>query len=346
MNDIKCIVWDLDDTLWEGTLLEDNEVILKKGIPEIIKELDARGILHSISSKNDYETAAARLKNLGLWQYFLFPEINWNAKSKSLKRICENLNISPSAVLFIDDSQYERDEVSSAIPAIACVDALMYTELPGMPGLSPKFITKDSVRRRNMYIEDIKRKRDEEDFSGPKEEFLKSLNIQLRIESAKEDDLPRLEELMIRTHQLNTTGLTYDYDDLAKLLRSDNYVLLIADLKDIYGSYGKIGLVLMEKLDNELRIKLLILSCRVMNRGIGTIMLNEIIKTARDASLKLTADFKHTQKNRIMYITLKFANFTECEKQNENGVSLLSNDLTVVSANPVFINIYLERGWI
>ena len=345
MKEIKCVVWDLDNTIWDGIILEDKNVTIKEGMIDIIKTLDSRGILHSISSRNDFQTASDKLKELGLWDYFLYPEINWNNKSLSIKNISENLNIGLDTVMFIDDQQYERDEVKYSLPEVKCTDAAGYKSLPVLPELNPRFITEDSVRRRKMYIEDINRKNDEENYTGPKEEFLKSLKMELKLKQAEENDLQRIEELTLRTHQLNTTGRTYDYDELKSLLYSGKHILLTAELNDIYGSYGKIGLVLIEKLSGEWRIKLFILSCRVMNRGIGTILLNEIMSTAKNEGVKLTADFVHTDRNRMMYITLKFANFIEMENQNGNGMVVLNNDLTVVNHAPEFINLFAEKEW-
>ena len=252
MKEIKCIVWDLDNTLWNGILLEDKTVTIKDGMKEIIETLDSRGVLHSISSKNDFQIAADKLKELGLFDYFLYPEINWNNKSLSVKKISENLNISLDTIMFIDDQQYELDEVKYSLPEVVCYNSTDYKSLPDHPALNPRFITEDSVHRRKMYIDDINRKKDEEEYKGPKEEFLKSLRMELKIKRVEENDLQRIEELTVRTHQLNTTGRTYDYDELKELLNSDKHILLTADLEDIYGSYGKIGLVLIEKLNDPL----------------------------------------------------------------------------------------------
>ena len=122
-KEIKCVVWDLDNTLWDGILLESNEVRLKPQIRQIIQTLDSRGILHSIASKSNYDDAMARITEFKLEEFFLYPEISWNAKSASIKRIQENLNIGLDALMFIDDQPFERDEVHHEHPEVLCLDA-------------------------------------------------------------------------------------------------------------------------------------------------------------------------------------------------------------------------------
>ena len=92
-KEIKCVVWDLDNTLWEGILLEDQEVKLNPGIEKVLSALDDRGILHSIASKNEYDDAMEKLREFELDQFFLYPEIHWNPKSSSIGKIQKNLNI-------------------------------------------------------------------------------------------------------------------------------------------------------------------------------------------------------------------------------------------------------------
>ena len=132
-KEIKCVVWDLDNTLWKGTLLEDQEVELNPGVEKIISELDNRGILHSIASKNDYATAMDKLREVKLDHFFLYPEIHWNAKSTSIGKIQKNLNIGMDAILFIDDQPFERDEVQSAHAQVTCMDAALYRDLLDAP---------------------------------------------------------------------------------------------------------------------------------------------------------------------------------------------------------------------
>ena len=147
-KDIKCVVWDLDGTLWNGVLLEDDAVQLRSDIKNIIQTLDRRGILQSIASTNDHDAAMEKIRDFELDDYFVCPEIHWNAKSLSIAKIQANLNINMDSILFIDDEAYERDEVQSVHPEIICMEAREYDTLLAHPRLNPRFITEDSARRR------------------------------------------------------------------------------------------------------------------------------------------------------------------------------------------------------
>lgn len=341
-NKIKCVVWDLDNTLWDGILLEGDDVILRPGIADIIKTLDSRGILNSIASKNNYEDAMAKLKEFGLEQYFLYPEINWNAKSDSIEHIKKNLNIGMNTILFIDDQKFEREEVKFVHHEILCMDAREYSSLLNLPLLTPRFITKDASRRRDMYIEDQKRKKEENEFTGPKAEFLASLDMQLVIAKAQEEDLKRAEELTVRTNQLNTTGRTYSYKELKDLIHSERHSLLIGELIDKHGTFGKIGLALIEKTDEIWLIKLFLMSCRVMAYGIGTIFLTHILQLAKEEGKKVRAEFIQTKRNRLMYITFKFSNFKEIAT-DKNGNIIFENDLSIIQKIPAYIRLVTQR---
>ena len=342
MKDIKCVVWDLDGTLWEGSLLESDNVQLKPGIREIIQILDSRGMLHSIASKNSYEDAIRKIKEFQMEKYFLCPEINWNAKSTSIQRIQSYLNIGMDTIMLIDDSPFERDEVRYVHPEVTCIDASEYTTLSSHPRLNPTFISEDSKRRRLMYLEDIERKREELAYKGPKRDFLASLGIRFIISPAKEEDLRRAEELTIRTNQLNTTGKTYSYDELQKFVSSQKHKLLICEMNDKYGSYGKIGLALIETTREFWYLRLFLMSCRVMSYGVGTVLLLYIMQEAKKAEKRLRVDFQLTGRNRIMYITLKFAKFKEIADDQE-GCLLLENDLLKTQKLPSYIDLTVRQ---
>jgi len=339
-KEIKVVVWDLDNTIWDGILVEEDKIVLKPGIKEVIRVLDARGILQSIASKNNYEDAMQKLKELGLDDYFIYPEIHWNAKSVSLAAIQKNINVGMDTILFVDDQPFEREEVQSVHPEVTGIDASQYKTLPDLPRLNPRFITEDSARRRKMYQDDIKRKQEEDAFQGPSEEFMSSLKMKFIISECREEDLKRAEELTVRTNQLNATGKTYDYDELNEFRVSDKYKLLACELIDRYGSYGKIGLALVEVLDAHWHLRLLLMSCRVLNRGVGTVVMSYIMQECKKAGKKLQADFKHTKRNRQMYITYKLGNFKEISSDPEGNV-LFEHDLANIQPYPPYIDLVL-----
>lgn len=317
---IKCVVWDLDNTLWDGVLSEGDDVKLKSGIIEIIKTLDERGILQSIASKNNFDDAYKKLEELGVAEYFLYPQISWNPKSEGIKNIAQKLNIALDTFAFIDDSPFEREEILTADNRILAIDAADTDKIINMERFVPKFVTEDTKNRRLMYIADSKRKQEEQEFKGDNTEFLKSLGMKLTIAPVTEHDLQRAYELTVRTHQLNSTGYTYSYDELRELINSDDHIFLIAQLTDKFGDYGKIGLILLENKE-ALRIKLLLMSCRVMSRGVGSAILIHLAKLKETLNKPLFAEFKTTDRNRIMYITYKIMGFDEIS-DNDGDVLL------------------------
>jgi FkbH-like protein len=308
---VKCLVWDLDETVWEGVLLEGGAAELRPGVRETIEELDRRGILHSVASKNEPGPVLARLEELGLAKYFLHPQISWGPKSSAVARVATALNISIDTLAFIDDQEFERDEVRFAHPTVLCLDAELAEDLPERDDFIPAVITEESGKRREMYLSAMTRDQAEEDFEGPSTEFLASLGMVFTITPAGTEHLRRAEELTVRTHQLNSTGRTFSLEELDQLTRSQDHLVLVAELRDRYGSYGTIGLALVEKNVTEWVIKLLLMSCRVMSRGVGTVLLNHLQARALEAGVKLRADFVPTDRNRIMYVTYRFAGFTE-----------------------------------
>jgi len=337
---IKCVVWDLDNTIWDGTLLEDSNVSIKKDVVEVIKELDSRGILQSISSKNQYQLAFEKLKEFKIKEYFLYPQINWAAKSSSLKNIADNLNININSFAFIDDQAYEREEVNFAHPQVLCIDSKDVPDILTMPMFKPRFIAEDSKQRRLLYMTDIERKNDEENWDGPSDSYLASLNMRFHIRLASESDLQRAEELTVRTHQLNATGYTYSYEELDSFRSSHDHLLFVSSLEDKFGTYGTIGLTLVEIQEDRWLIKLLLMSCRVMSRGVGSIMINYLKNMAKEKNVDLFAEFVPTDRNRMMYMTYKFSNFKENSK--EDNVVLFKCDLCSNAAFPAYIEVIAD----
>jgi len=334
---IKCVVWDLDNTLWQGVLLEDEAVRLRPGIVEIIQALDKRGILQSIASKNEPTRALARLASENLQQYFLYPQISWNSKVSSIEAIATSLNIGLDAIAFIDDQPFELEEVSFSLPQVLGINAAEIEGLLSLPEMQPRFVTADAAQRRQLYLNDIERNQAETDFVGPQADFLATLNMRMTIAPAQKEDLKRAEELTIRTHQLNATGYTYSFDELDRFRQSSQHQLLVASLDDKFGSYGTIGLALIDTQPQKWTLKLLLMSCRVMSRGVGTVLLNHIMQLAKDQQVALLAEFLPTDRNRMMYVTYKFAGFKELDTTGH--LSLLASDLSNIQPFPDYMSV-------
>lgn len=341
MEKKKLVIWDLDNTIWDGVISEDSEVILRDGIVTVISELDNRGILQSISSKNNYEQAMEQIKKFDLYKYFVYPMINWNNKSENIEIIVKNINIAMDTVAFVDDQQFERDEVNFRFPAVTCIDSIEISDLLNRDDMSPLYLTEDSKLRRSLYQSDIVRKQIEDSYTGTKEDFLESLGINMSIEYAQEIDLKRAEELTVRTHQLNSTGYTYSYDELKGFISSDDYKLLVVDLNDKYGDYGKIGLVLILCEKGVWTLKLLITSCRVMSRGIGKVLLSLIVNMSIKENVKLRAELVPTDKNRIMSITYSLMGFHVISRDDEKQILEYAGEKEILT--PSYIDVCIKN---
>jgi methoxymalonate biosynthesis protein len=308
---VKCLVWDLDNTLWRGTILEDPNVELSDEVRKAVIELDSRGILQSVASKNDFDLAWERLEELGLAEYFLFPQIGWGRKSDSVIRVAEQLNFAQKTIAFIDDLPSERAEVAFHAPEVRCYPAEQAISLVGLPEFSPDVVTVDARRRRLMYKASIRREAEKETFAGPDEEFLRSLDLVMAIKKADEEDLSRVEELTLRTSQMNATGVHYSDAALRGLLADPNHEVLTVTLADRFGPHGAVGVLLLGIHPEVWHLKLLATSCRVVSFGAGSVILNWLTDQAAQAGAHLAADFRPTDRNRMMDIAYRFAGFTE-----------------------------------
>ena len=308
---VKCLVWDLDNTLWQGTLLEDSQVTLRDAIRETVVTLDERGIIQSIASRNDHDLAWSRLEQLGLAEYFIWPQINWGRKSDSVRQVADQLSFAQDTIAFIDDQPTELAEVAYHLPQVRCYPAEQALSLTGLPEFSPPIVTVDARRRRQMYQAGARRDAEREKFNGPDEAFLRSLELQMVIGPANEETLSRVEELTLRTSQMNATGVHYPDAALRALLADPRHAVLTVTLADRFGPHGAVGVMLLEKHPSVWRLKLLATSCRVVAFGAGAVILNWLIDQAARAGVHLTADFRATERNRMMEIAYRFAGFTD-----------------------------------
>ncbi|WP_028933449.1 HAD-IIIC family phosphatase [Pseudonocardia spinosispora] len=326
---VKCLVWDLDNTLWQGTLLEDTEVRLSDEVRAVIVELDSRGILQSIASKNDHDLAWRRLEELGVAEYFLVPQISWGRKSDAVTTIAKELQFALTTIAFIDDTPTERAEVTYHVPEVRCYTEQDVLSLVDRPEFSPAVVTVDASRRREMYQANTRRTVEKESFDGPDEDFLRSLDLVMAIKRADQEDLSRVEELTLRTSQMNATGVHYSDPVLRGLLVDPDHEVLTITLTDRFGPHGAVGVLLLARHPGVWHLKLLATSCRVVTFGAGTVLLNWLVDQAAQAGVHLAADFRPTDRNRMMEIAYRFAGFTQDSGECLSGVQRTAADADI-----------------
>lgn len=313
---VKCVVFDLDNTLWDGILLE-GEVALRPGIVELFEWLDERGILISIASKNAESDALERLAKEGLDRFLLYPQINWDPKSVSLKRIASMLDIGIDTFLFVDDNPFERAQVAEALPE---VEALPDTALPKLRDHArlQGGVTAESKQRRTMYQEAATRQQAAEEF-GDYHSFLADCGIVLEIRPDRPGDFERIAELVQRTNQLNFSGRKYDRDTIKGILQDERRERFVVDAKDRFGSYGTVGFCLASRVEDTVVIEDFMLSCRVQGKYVEQALFDYLASfydragPSEDATYpsRILVNFSPTARNAAALKVLKTLNFSE-----------------------------------
>ncbi len=266
---VKCLVWDLDGTLWNGILLESDSgrMQLKDGVRTILSELDKRGILLSVASKNAPDDAAAALQALGVWDYFLVPQINWSPKSQNVRRIAEDLNIGIDTLAFIDDSPFELDEVKAQCPEVLCLHADDYMTLLGRPEFAGD-ASSDSAQRRRFYQTEMVRKSDQARHGHDIDAFLAACDIRVRLSTPSEDEIQRIHELVQRTNQLNFSGIRYTREDIVRMIHEPRLRCHVIRCEDRYGDYGIVGFCVVDEQAALPLLRDMMLSCRIQGKKI------------------------------------------------------------------------------
>jgi len=294
---VKCIVWDLDNTLWDGVLVEDGpeRLRLKSGVAAIIHELDQRGILHSIASKNDPEAALPVIKSFQLDQYFLCPQISWQPKSQGIQAIAQQLNIGIDSILFVDDSEFELGEVAAACPGLQVLNAERYATLPERSDCKVP-ITAESRGRRKLYRVEESRQAIAQKFSNDYLAFLRHCEINLAVRPMTEDNLERVHELTQRTNQMNFSGNRYSRDVLRELLSKPYLDTFVLSCEDRFGSYGVIGFSIVDR--REPRMTDLMFSCRIQSKRVEHAFLAWVLRKYIDETGNdFYADYRMTPRN-------------------------------------------------
>lgn len=330
---VKCVIFDLDETLWEGILIE-GDVQLRSDIAHTFKELDRRGILISVASKNDPEAAMEQLCAFGIDEYVLKPKIGWRPKSEGVKAIAEQLNLGTDALLFIDDSPFERAEVERAVPGVTALPETALGELLDHPRLTGGS-TSESKARRRLYREAETRYSASKSFSGDYLDFLRSCESRLKIGPNEPRDADRVQELVQRTNQLNFSGHKYSPREIAPLLDRSALERHVIECSDRYGDYGIVGFCLTRLEHKVLRIEDLMLSCRVQGKQIERALFAYLVRRHKAALDALEIVFNETDRNGPASAVLDELGF----ERTEDGVrritvtpGLFESDIVTIEA--------------
>lgn len=297
-NKVKCVVWDLDNTLWDGIIGEDGKqaVKLKSEVVEVIKELDQRGILNSICSKNDEEVALEKLKEAGIEEYFLVPQINWLPKSHNINKVAQQLNIGLDSLAFVDDSEQERTEIAIRCPSVRVYKETSAAELSRLPEFDVP-VTNESKERRKFYEQSIQRNKEMESSNLNYGEFVKSCNYEANVfKPESESDVMRCYELFQRTNQLNASARRLSKEELFFNLE-ENTVLAVS-CKDKYGEYGLISCIILNTRDGKIYISDFVMSCRMAGKKLESALLKWIMEFYQKDLLDI--QYVPTERNHVL----------------------------------------------
>jgi FkbH-like protein len=315
---VKCVVWDLDNTLWNGVLLEQDDVEVQPGVRELLRHFDERGILNSVSSKNEFDHAWKRLEELGIGGYFLVPQINWLPKSENIKRIAERLNIGVDTIAFVDDSPFELAEVSAALPMVLCVNASDLQSLYGNACFSGS-TNPDAKQRRQYYQDAMRREEVQASFGKDYLSFLASCHIRLEVHVYEPADFERVCELVQRTNQLNFSGRKYSREEVREVIDTDDLEKHILVCADRYGSYGTVGFGVTRVDGAVLRVEDFMLSCRVQGKFIEQAFFAHLLAQCSPSDVqRVWVGYRETDRNKPAKAVLESLGF----RPDEAGVGM------------------------
>lgn len=246
---VRLVIWDLDETFWSGTVIEGG-ITYSQQNHDIVVELARRGIMSSICSKNDFSQIETMLRDRGIWDYFIFPSIDWMAKGDRVRSIVDAVQLRPENILFIDDNPSNRAEVRQVNPDIQIADETLIPRILESKAFKGK---DDSALTRLAQYKVLESKnKDALRLGSNNVDFLEQSDIRVFIDHDMVANAQRAIELINRTNQLNYTKsrLPEDPDEALRQfqdLMSKYYIAAGAIYaSDRYGDYGCIGLYVMK----------------------------------------------------------------------------------------------------
>ena len=332
----KCIVLDLDNTLWGGIIGEDGMegIKLDNAFPgnqfvdfqKSLLRLHERGIILAVNSKNNFDDAIEVIRKhpsmLLKEEHFASIKINWKAKVENIINISEEIGIGLDSMVFFDDNAVERHLVKKALPEVLVVD------LPKSPSLYNKTLenlnvfdllslTDEDKKRGQMYAARKERKTLEK--SVDLETYLKNLEISIKVKQIDDFSLPRITNLVMKTNQFNLTTKRYSKAEIQQMKEDSEINIYYLQVKDRFGDEGIVGVLILNKKEKPWLIDSLLLSCRVIGRKIEDAFLYKILEDAKSSNIdSLKAVYIRSKKNDLVSNFYKNLGF-RLIKEDENG---------------------------
>lgn len=342
----KCIVLDLDNTLWGGIVGEDGFNGIKLGptppgnafieFQKTLLSLYQRGIILAINSKNNFNDAMQIIKEHPYMvlkeEHFSSVRINWNDKVSNIKEIAKELNIGLDSLVFLDDDKVNQEFVKFVLPEV------LVPEIPEDPSLYSKYlqnmiefsnikITEEDKQRGKMYLQ--QKMRSELKNSTPDlEAFLKKLNLKIIIKKVGAFSLPRVSQLILKTNQFNLTTKRYQQSEIDSMVKDPSFFVGCINVEDKFGDNGLTGVFIIKKEPKQIwNIDTFLLSCRVMGRDIEKGIFAYIVNQAKKENIKqINAQFIPTQKNQPVEDFLPNCNF---KKHGDHWIYMINSELPI-----------------
>jgi FkbH-like protein len=326
----KCLILDLDNTLWGGIIGDDGieniqigDLGIGKAFTELqlwMKELKQRGIILAVCSANSEAIAKEPFEKhpdmvLRLEDIAVFVA-NWNNKAENIRYIQSILNIGFDSMVFLDDNPFERNLVKTHIPEITIPDlpedpAEYLGYLRTLNLFETSSVTDEDEQRTKQYREEAKRVFVQKEFTN-EDEFLSNLAMVSLVKPFDAFTIPRVAQLTQRSNQFNLRTIRYTDDEIRALSRSEEYRTLSFSLEDRIGDYGLVSVVILKKQSSGLFIDTWIMSCRVLKREMEHFVLNTIVRTARHVgSMEIVGEYIRTAKNEMVKDHYKNLGFTK-----------------------------------
>ena len=301
---IKCVVLDLDNTLWGGVIGDDglegialgefDEGEAFVGFQKFIRELKRRGIILAVVSKNEHANAILPFKEhpfMALKEEDISAFVaNWDNKADNIRRVQKTLNIGFDSFVFLDDNPFERNIVREYVPGVVVPelpeDPSSYLEtLAGLNLFETASFSEADLQRAAQYREEAQREIIKTRFTNVND-YLVSLGMQIKLERFNAFNLPRIAQLIQRSNQFNLMTRRYGEAACEAMMKDASVAPLTLKLADKFGDYGLISVVILRSAGEDLEIDEYLMSCRVLQRGVESFAMNNIFAYAQRLGLK------------------------------------------------------------